>query len=121
MNIEELNLDGEELEIIGKAFGASRYEYPVVTFCENLAYFNKPALDIVPEFVELAVTPEYVIGRKSEKGNKNAYKTRVVHGVCKLMTFPAKLKREKKFKPGTYKLYKCRDGFALKRYEPMEG
>lgn len=122
MDIEELNLDGEELEIIDKPFPGNRYGFPAVTFTESVAYFNKASKEIVPEFVEWAVTPDYVIGLKAKEGNRNAYKVRFVpERNYEIAVFPTGLKREKKLKPGTYKLYKCKGGFAFKRYEPIGG
>lgn len=121
--MEELNLDFSlgELEEIEK--NVSYFSYPVVHF-GRLVTFNARAgkAGIVGEAIKWFVTPEYVVGLKAKKHSANAYAVRKNDGSlnCLNSTFPAQLKEEKKLIPGYYKLLKCKDGFAFKRYEPIE-
>lgn len=121
--MEELNLDFSlgELEAIEK--NISLFTYPVVHF-GALVTFNARAgkAGIIGEAIKWFVTPEYVIGLKAKKCSENAYAVRknAANFNCSSAAFPVKLKEEKKLQSGYYKLLKYKDGFAFKRYEPIE-
>ena len=118
-NLEELDLG--ELEIIEKGTQAINFDFPVVHVLERHLYFNHLASQMVPKYIQWAVTPDYVVGRETNEKDKNAFRARKGSDCnCMVATFPAKLRREKKLQPGLYKVYKCKGGFAFKRYEQIE-
>jgi len=67
------------------------------------------------------VTSEYVVCVPTREGDPHAYMFRPAKAVdAYCARFPSSLSREKKIQIGTYKLYKYKDGFAFKRYEPIQ-
>lgn len=120
--IEELeDIDLSELEFIEKGTKYLDYDFPVVHVLDKHLYFNYLASPMVPKYIQWAVTPELIVGREADKGNRNAYKARKSSdSSCMVGTFPARLRQEKKLQKGIYKVYKCKGGFAFKRYERIE-
>lgn len=113
--LDELQLDGEEFELIRKRM-ESQFDEPVVTISSRQAYFNTLAADLVPERIRWYTTTNYVIGLPAEEDDKNGYIAKKANGAM-IAFFPHKLRVEKKVKEGYYKIYKYKDGFAFKRYE----
>ena len=121
MDFEELDIDLGELETIEK-FNFSSYTYPVAHVGDHFIYFNRFASSLVPTYIRWSVSTEYVIAAPTDKDDPNAFKTRKPFDCnnCIQATFPSRLRREKKLQTGYYKLFKYKDGFALKRYEPID-
>ena len=121
--MEELNLEIDlgELEEIEKGFGAYGFDFPVAYFGVEVC-FNKMARQLCGDAIKWFVSSEYIIGLPAGKNEKNAYRVQKngFHKNVYTARFPTVLRTEKKVKPGYYKLYKYKDGFAFKRYEPME-
>lgn len=119
--MEELRIDFEldELEEIEKLFG-SKFGYPVVHI-GNIAVFNSKAerAGIIGDAIKWFITPEYVIGVPAKKNSENAFSVYKTNFHCASVKFPSILRDEKKVATGYYKLFKYKNGFAFKRYEPM--
>lgn len=120
--MDELRIDFElgDLEEIEKLYG-SKFKYPVVHI-GNSAVFNARAerAGIVGEAVKWFVTPEYVIGIPAKKNSTNAFSAYKTNYNGASVRFPSMLRDEKKVATGYYKLLKYKNGFAFKRYEPLE-
>ena len=116
-DIEELFLDdGIEFEEIEKY--SSRYRLPVVVVRDSIIYFNAKAAKYVPANLKFFATSEYFICLPTTPNATNGFKTFAVKGGGLQMHTPTALK-EKSIKPGVYNIYKYKDGFAFKRYEPL--
>lgn len=121
--IEEIQIDEEIEEIERQLF---KVPFPAVTLCgkNNSIYFNIPGGEFCPEYIKWGVTTEYVIGLPGDSHDPKAYRARrpsyrgEQHGGMQAK-FPARLQMEKKVKSGIYRLYKYKNGFAFKRYEPI--
>ena len=125
-NFENALID-EEFEEIVKTIG--KYQFPVVHLSivdgnsrNYQMVFNKHATQLVPDYIKWFVSTNYVIGLPVSKDSKNAFKSWQSNrqSYNKSTTVPSALVREKKIKPGDYKIYKYKDGFAFKRYEQLE-
>lgn len=115
--LDELQIDESELELILKQ-NFDMYNFPVVGISSDNAFFNRHAVSVVPDFIKWFTTSEYVIGLPAPANDKNAYKARRVWN--KVVThLPKDLKNNKKIGKGHYRVYKYKDGFAFKRYEPI--
>lgn len=120
MKIEEIELD-EELELIEKTFGR-KVDFPAVTLTQKSAqmYFNVYARDLVPDHINWSTTTNYVVGLPTNATDKDAFHARKSWKGNGVVCFcPVALLKEKKVKEGTYKVYKYKNGFAFKRYEPL--
>ena len=116
MNIEEIRIDDEtQLEEVERY--NSRSDIPCVNINRDTMYFNKSAADLLSRYVKWYTTADYVIAIPNSKVDKNTY---LINMKARMSNIPSTL-RSKKIKNGTYKLYKYKDGFAFKRYEPIEG
>lgn len=129
--MEEIDLGSAELEEVQKAISLA---FPAVTVTRGdrpYFYFNVAAKPLFENFdkVKFFTTPEYIVFADGKGDWKNTFsiaeKQRrssdksIYYSYYKAIV-PAALK-EKKIQPGCYKLYKCKQGFAFKRYEPLEG
>lgn len=118
-DFEELVIDeGQEFEEIEKYVNV--LDTPMAVFNYGV-YFNKAAQRLIPKYVKWLTNAEYVIGLPAKKDDSNAYGTyrrSDSHGVT--TAFPVVLRRDKRLKLGYYKLYKYKDGFAIKRFEPIK-
>lgn len=112
----------ENIEEIQKFGFDNRFDYPVITIGEKTIYFNKLSECLVKDAVRWATAGEYVIGLPCDKSANNAFTIRKAphNAAGKIAVFPSALRDGKKIQPGTYKLYKFKDGFAFKRYEPIK-
>lgn len=116
-DIQELSIDEEFEEVIKSA---NRFNFPTITFGDTV-YFNNAAVPIIPDHIKWSISPNYLIISPTKKTDINSYPVRT-NGRCgKVACTPAIIKNGKKIKPGTYRLYKCKNGFAIKRYESLEG
>lgn len=125
--MEELLLDFNdgELELIEKGTIAEKFNFPVIYFGKDTCYFNSSARVqlSIPCRIKWFVSTEYVLALPATENDKNAYKMHLAHTKGyggTVGTFPHKLANEKKLKSGYYKLLKYKDGFAFKRYEPID-
>lgn len=131
--MEEIDLGSAELEEVLKAY-ICKFDFPAVSVVSGdtpYFYFNVAAKPLFENFdkIKFFTTPEYVIFADGKGDWKNTFsvqerrsKLRDKSLSCSSYykaTIPAAMK-EKKLQPGCYKLYKCKQGFAFKRYEPLE-
>lgn len=116
--LEELEIDESELELISKTRN-SKFDFPVIGISQQAVFFNRYAVDMVPPRIKWFTTSEYVIGIPAARDDRDGYITRKVWNEV-VVHFPVPLRKQKKIKPGHYKLYKYKDGFAFKRYEQLE-
>ena len=112
---EEILISDEELEEIEKRFSVYS-DTPMVNVGSQL-YFNMAAASVIPKTVRWYTTSSLVIGLPTDEADIRGFKTRLV-GVGIQASVPSGL-REKKVHRGLYKVYKYKDGFAFKRYEPV--
>ena len=119
--LEELKLY-EELEDVERARTAMRYPFPTVTITPHNIIFNlmcNSFLDGVV-FLHISTSPNYVVMQPVDKASIANFKLSRQNRKYgnRSLTIPAAL-REKKIQRGNYKLYKAKDGWAFKRYEPL--
>lgn len=122
--MEELNINLGELEEIAKAFRSSKYDFPTISIGTRAIYFNNYCSPLMEgkDAVKWFASTDYIIGIPAKQLENNAFairEERYKNVRVYLAHFPARLKKEKKIQPGCYKLYKYKDGFAFKRYEPL--
>jgi hypothetical protein len=94
--------------------------FPAVSISAGWLYFNKYCLPLLGQAVEWFFTDEYVIGLPAKKGMVNAYAITVPANKNARVTSLNAAMRNKGIKNGVYKVYKYKDGFAFKRYEPLK-
>lgn len=120
-----LEFDLDELEEVKKLSCESQFDYPVV-YVGSVLYFNKASSVFMNgvQAIKWFVTPEYVVGIPARKGTHNSFLITKTDnksgGSIYYARFPVSLREEKKLKQGIYKLLKCKNGFAFRRYEPIE-
>ena len=117
--IEELTTD-EELELIDRMLNNIRIPFPAITISSNNIYFNMASSEFIPEYVKWFSTSTLIIGLPSDKNDKHAFHVKTYKSQRLNSTRYPSLMQDKKIAKGTYKLYKYKDGFAFKRYEPLE-
>ena len=119
---EEISLaDDEELEEILRVNHGYWELFPCITVCDHTFYFNRISNAIIPKRLKWFATSELIIGLPASEVDVNSFTVRnYTHSSGKVTTFPSFM-QQKKIKHGVYKLYKYKDGFAFKRYEPLIG
>ena len=119
--LEMLEINDSELENV--LYGLRGFGYPVVTVGKDVLYFNREFMKHIKEATHIRyyTTPEYVIIEPLSSGNyANSFKiVRPSGGLFGYTTLPVHLE-EKKLSGGYRKIYKCKKGFAFKRYEVIE-
>lgn len=120
-DLEELQLD-EELEDIFRCQTGFRFDFPVISVGGHHMYFNSISSDLIKDvkYVTIQTSPSYVIIRPAARLSTNAFTLTNTNTSVRAVVIPASLE-EKKLKKAVYKLYKYKDGWAFKRYEPIEG
>lgn len=118
---ESLELDGLEFDEIEKAKGGAKYEFPTITLGEYTLYFNAAFSKFFEdvEYVKFKASTEYVLIEPAKKRDRSTFRVNRWTHAMRGTAYPANLK-EKKIKRGIYKIYRYKDGFAFKRYEPLE-
>ena len=120
--MEELNISLDELEEIEKFLRSPKFNFPAITVGKERIYFNRSCAPFLKDAVKWFASTDYIVGVPAKRSGKNSFAiTNKKIGDCLFYsaTFPVALKMEKKLQPGCYKLYKYKDGFAFKRYEPI--
>lgn len=118
--LEILDLEGLEFEEIERLSNGNSYPFPAVVIGEQDLRFNSKCNEHFKgiEWIEFRTSTEYVVITPVKERSKTAFKVWTTGG-NKCATYPINLK-EKKIKRGVYKIYKAKDSFAFKRYEPLE-
>ena len=119
--LEMLDLNELDLEEINRKL--SGFPFPVVTVGTHTIYGNILFKKLVGDttHIRLYTTPEYVIIEPLSSGDyANSFRMHKMSNAGCAFTIPVYL-REKKIKPGFYKIYKCKKGYAFKRYEQLGG
>lgn len=104
--------------------GKRTYDFPVcrlsITKSSCTCYLNKKAASCLDEMerVNWYLNENYVICMPSSavNGNRPVY----TNGKFKGYIFPRNLLTSGRVKPGYYKLYRYKSGFAFKHYEPLK-
>lgn len=104
-----------------------RYPYPVIHVGKNHFNFNKAATRffISNKFIRLKfyTNTDMVLMFGCVNKEADSFRLSMVTGECASMPQPCNIK-EKKIKPGYYKLHLCvsygRKAMYFKRYEPLE-
>ena len=113
---EEILVNDEELEEIEKQFRVYS-DIPLVNIGTQALYFNTSAAGIIPRTIRWYTTSSLVIGLPTDDEDRHGFKTKG-SGNAIQASLPSGMK-EKKLRRGLYKIYKYKDGFAFKRYEPF--
>ena len=108
--------------------GRMHYAFPACTIVRSgstyLCYLNAAARKVLemPDGVNWYEDTDYIVALPSKA--LNAYKKNLYGGKNKNIfrgyTFPKELIQRRKVLPGTYKIYKYRNGFGFKFYERLE-
>ena len=117
--IDALVVIGGNGSLTGARNFGMEFDFPVIGISQQAVFFNRYAVDMVPPRIKWFTTSEYVIGIPAARDDRDGYITRKVWNEV-VVHFPVPLRKQKKIKPGHYKLYKYKDGFAFKRYEQLE-
>ena len=103
----------EDLEEIQK--GVNIYDFPAVFVGEGRIYFNRASTQFLQgvHAVRFYTSTNYVVMEPALKGGASSFTI-----IRQTVTNPSALKA-KAVKNGWYKLYRCKNGFAFKRYEQL--
>ena len=129
MNAEPWDADVfEELELLDESVSVEEIEkrlshiteFPCVCI-RRAMYFNRLAGVIIPKYIKWYATTSLLIGLPTNETDSNGFKTRYISKNRKaiMASFPAHMRDHRMIKTGFYKVYKYKDGFAIKRYEPI--
>ena len=115
--LEELNIDGIEFDDVERE--THKYPFPVVSITGKVVYCNPSFSALLDGFsyFQFKTSPEYLLIKGGQRETNNSFKVRKA-GASVVATLPANL-AEKKIRPGVYKIYKAKDWFAIRRYEPI--
>ena len=116
--MDEINFDLGDLERIKR--GTSKYSFPTVTLLEDRFYFNIQAQPHMKDidFLTISTAVDYIVLMPAHMDSAVSFRL-LRRGGWAFMTYPVGL-HGAKIKRGVYKLYKYKNGFAFKRYEPLE-
>ena len=117
--LEMLNLDELSFEEVCRKL--SGFPFPAITVGEHQIYCNIMFKNLLngETHIRLYTTPEYVIIEPLSSGDyANSFKIHKMDNAGCAFTIPVYL-REKKLQKGFYKIYKCKKGYAFKRYEQL--
>lgn len=113
--MEELELDIELEEVVKRAHSP----FPVVYFSGNMrsCIFNNAFAVMISswDYIRFYNSSEHIVMRKGNSGN--GFKLNPLKRRCSM---PASLCALKTVKSGYYRIYKYKDGFAVKKFEPIE-
>ena len=124
--MDELNILYEQLlgmEEVEKNFLA-KLNFPCAYFGKKQVSFNTLCSPVIKhmEAIRWYATGEYIIGLPASRSDKNSFyvrrNTRSKNNYA--TTFPASLRITKRIGEGYYKVYKYKDGIAIKRFEAIE-
>lgn len=123
-DIESLDIPDESLAPARKTFTNPKFPFPAVSVREKYKgagwfNFNKhaSALFEAGDRIRISTTPDYII---FEKADARTGTHRIIHPVTGCAISAASFIREQKLRLGCYRLYKCKQGYAIKRNEPLE-
>lgn len=120
-DLETIEINDIELELICNKI--CKYEYPVVYVGNYTIYFNRFFGKLIKKNtnrIKYFTTPQYVIITEIDGEKvKDTFKLLNSSYETYITTYPSLL-REKKIRKGAYKIYRCKQGFAFNRYEPIE-
>ena len=121
--LEMLDLGDVELEEVERGILGGRRPFPTVTVGTACLYFNAEFIKMFGKNnakFKFYTTPKYVIIAEAGKEDIHSFSFHVREGRnFANVRYPSGL-QEKKLQRGTYKLYKCKQGFAFDRYEPLK-
>lgn len=115
--LEEINIDGIEFDDVERE--THKYPFPVISITGKIVYCN-PAFSALLDgfsYFQFKTSPEYLLIKAGRGQSDNSFKLRK-QGASVATTLPANL-AEKKIRPGVYKIYKAKDWFAIRRYDPI--
>ena len=120
--METINIEGVGIEEIENGNHAPRHPFPAITISENYIYFNGHLSKHLYAFkyFNLATSSEYVIFTPTNERGKSSFVMNMQGRRAIQASMPKGL-LEKKVAFGTYKVYKAKNSFVIKRYEPLEG
>ena len=96
-----------------------RREYPAVSISHGKLYFNRYAADLIDwSHTRVYCSTNYIVFKQAFDRGEGAYT--IAHRNNGTWIVTPRLLRENKVKLGSYKLYKTKDGFCIKRNEVLE-
>ena len=98
----------------------ARVSYPALNYNgSDRIYINAAARSLFQtDYVRIGMTAKYIIFSPATTEQFDTFSITQRKGErCKNFRVPAAL-REKKLSAGTYRLYRCKGGCCIKRYEP---
>ena len=122
LNVEEITLDDSELlDIIPCA--NRKYSFPVITVTEHNLYYNSRCeLLMNYDRIKFQLASNYLIIMPAALTDKKSFSLWKPYNGCGglISTMPTDLLCRKAIKPGVYRVYKYKNGIAIKRYDPLE-
>ena len=118
--LEELRAIDGDLEPVIRQL--NRYDFPTVAVGPGQMHMNKAFGELLKDvnFLTICTSPKYIVFKPAKYSSSSSYALGKPKGYDgRVMIIPTAL-REKKPARGTFKVYKFGDGWAIKRYEPME-
>ena len=124
--MDELKLTSKqlhEMEEVEKKFLA-RIDFPCAYFGKQQISFNTLCSPVIEhmEAIRRYATGEYIIGLPASRSDKNSFyvrqNTRSKNNYS--TTVPASLRITKRIGEGYFRVYKYKDGIAIKRFEAIE-
>lgn len=121
MNFEELNIDlGNEMVEVPKHTRDRRFPTITINAKYGRAFFSRSVENNIPAFIKWFLTKDYVVILPAKQTDENAYTISDSMTAGKSTTVPSFITKQNTIASGTYKLLKYKDGFAFRRYSPIE-
>ena len=121
--MEELDIEfpEEELEEAVKGRWSTQARFPTVHVGSRSMSFNSKCFDFVPKFVRWYTAPGLAILLPAPEFGANSFAiTHIPEKSIMVASIPSAVLVKKNIRRGHYKLYKYRDGVAIKLNERLE-
>lgn len=111
----------DDLELIERVGFSTQLDFPAVCIGKSQIYFNVKATPFLRTWkrVRVYITPEYIVFLPASELDKEAFKIFVGGDKTGMRVGKPVALTARHPQTGTYKLLKYKDGFAVKRYEPI--
>ena len=117
--LETLDIPDSSLEPVRRSRIRPQFPFPAVSVWQTALSLNvaASALFKLGDRLRLFTTPDYfVIARATPE----TYTHKIASHGNAFFIAAKPIIREQNLRPGVYRLYKCRQGYAIKRNEPLE-
>ena len=115
--LHQIEIGGEEIDLVEKYL--DRFDFPTIHIGDRRVNFNKPFAKLLDGFgwVKYYTTTNFLI-IEPRNNSAGAFSVTATGGGA-ATALPVHL-ASKKIKHGCYKVYRCKMGYAIKRYEPFK-